>query len=741
MKKLLFFSFSFLLLNQIAFAQCAVSPTLTLDPIPDSTGYPAGTTVTFTLTVNGYLQLGSNWFHGVILNYSSGWDMNSLTPISLAASADGQGVWGYYDSCISVGSGIVYGKGFYYDSPNTIGSGTLDSIPGNNYGDFSVAGTNTWTFVWSINVDSTAAINTSLSGSVWVTGDGVTGTWPDASCSGDIYSFNSLVGNQPCSASFSMSGYTSVLNPVNFINTSSGNLSNVLWSFGDSTFSNSLNATHTYNNIGNYNLCHFISDTSGCADSVCVPVTVVNYISNYNYNSYPYYISGTVYFDSDSNGVQSSSESTLNNWPVTLMPGNIISYTNSAGEYYFNVPIGIYTVHTNAVNNYWHISSDSLSYNIDVDTNYVNPNNYSFGLNSDTTNYSLNISGYSEINLCWWPNFFIEYSNQGTVPVNGVVSFSIDTFIHINSLNPSPDSISGGTYFWNYSNLNPFNLNEIYIDFFPINNSYIGDTFFCQSSITALDNSGLQITSANDSASQEITCAWDPNSKDVFPVGDGVNHLTPMNHLLNYTLHFQNTGNDTALTVIVRDTLSSSLDLSSFRFISSSHPCFVHLLPNREVTFEFLNIMLPDSNVDLLGSVGWINFEIAPLNNLPDSTTVSNQAGIYFDANTVVMTNIVFNTFKSQVPENANLIYSSSEGIIVYPNPTIDKLTLSISNKKSLLTEIQIVDVVGRVEKLLDSFTKDTNAVIDVSDLSDGIYFLKIKMSSGEIVVRKFVKE
>ncbi len=80
-------------------------------------------------------------------------------------------------------------------------------------------------------------------------------------------------------------------------------------------------------------------------------------------------------------------------------------------------------------------------------------------------------------------------------------------------------------------------------------------------------------------------------------------------------------------------------------------------------------------------------------------------------------------------------------GFTIYPNPTDNQLT--VYSEQLTVNNIQIVDVLGRVERLLrtDYSSRNDIFVIDVSDLTDGVYFLKVLMSDGGFGVRKFVKE
>jgi uncharacterized repeat protein (TIGR01451 family) len=143
-----------------------------------------------------------------------------------------------------------------------------------------------------------------------------------------------------------------------------------------------------------------------------------------------------------------------------------------------------------------------------------------------------------------------------------------------------------------------------------------------------------------------ITDSYDPNDKLVLPAGLSGQHLTAFGQELEYTVRFQNTGNDYAYQVVLTDTLSEMLDISTLRVAGASHPYkFTVSGKGRPVlTWTFDNINLPDSTRDGVGSNGFARFTVRPLDNLPTGTRIENFADIFFDYNPPVRTNTVFNT-------------------------------------------------------------------------------------------------
>ena len=73
----------------------------------------------------------------------------------------------------------------------------------------------------------------------------------------------------------------------------------------------------------------------------------------------------------------------------------------------------------------------------------------------------------------------------------------------------------------------------------------------------------------------------------------------------------------------------------------------------------------------------------------------------------------------------------------VYPNPVSDMLFIEAEIE---VEEVAIFDVYGRQQNLSNSATQQLSNSIDVSSLNNGIYFLKVVTSEGE-VVKRFIKE
>jgi uncharacterized repeat protein (TIGR01451 family) len=174
-----------------------------------------------------------------------------------------------------------------------------------------------------------------------------------------------------------------------------------------------------------------------------------------------------------------------------------------------------------------------------------------------------------------------------------------------------------------------------------------------------------------DSLYTSITGSYDPNDKRATP------QLTTtevaQGRFIDYTIRFQNTGNDTAFTVVLTDTLSSLLQHNTLQVVEASHTCKTSM-KDGVLYFEFVNIKLPDSGRNNLGSNGFISFRIRPISTVVNNTVINNKAGIYFDYNDPIITNIA-STQITNPPLPLKLLALSaitqgSQQIMVYFNTT-----------------------------------------------------------------------
>jgi len=143
---------------------------------------------------------------------------------------------------------------------------------------------------------------------------------------------------------------------------------------------------------------------------------------------------------------------------------------------------------------------------------------------------------------------------------------------------------------------------------------------------------------------QQIVETTAPNEKLVVPAGTDAEHYVQSTDELEYTIRFQNTYEDTIQGLYILDTLSTDLDINSFRSGSSSHPYDVYLLENNVVLWRLSDIDLPNDAMNESGSHGFIKFFVTPKTTVEAEILIENTAAIYFDFNAPELTTTTFVT-------------------------------------------------------------------------------------------------
>lgn len=249
------------------------------------------------------------------------------------------------------------------------------------------------------------------------------------------------------------------------------------------------------------------------------------------------------------------------------------------------------------------------------------------------------------------------------------------------------------------------------------------------------NNTGILQT---DVACTTVTGSFDPNDKQGLPLGVDAAHYIDPNQPIEYRVRFQNTGTDTAFTVVIRDTLSALLDPTTLRAGASSHPYTLQMTGQGFINFVFDDILLPDSTVNEPGSHGFVEFTVTPRIGVPLESVVYNQAAIYFDFNEPVVTNQTWHTLGQNYLTTAVITPKHADWTIqAFPNPTTEMVTITVSSSKNQQKTAVLRDLMGKI--IAEQQFNGDMAQIPCNNLLPGIYIMDVMGLNGSLGVVKLV--
>jgi len=475
------------------------------------------------------------------------------------------------------------------------------------------------------------------------------------------------------------------------------------------------------------------------------------------------------FLDVNDNKEMDMGEPALSNIVYDYLPFDTKLYSSLTNPTSVLTGDGSYQFRFSNENELWELSTDSMSYSVDVQ-NGVPSKDVFFGLNP-----AVNLSEVETIVNCnntrcnTLINFEIHALNTGSTFTNGTLWFEFDNAISDYEFVDAPDIMDEPNRVgWTFSNLPPTGsiTKEIKL-FIPGPDDVAPGSYLSHKAYAEFEFNNDSFTSEDFNYETLVLCSYDPNDKMVYPLREG-NFNFPDEQLV-YTIRFQNTGNAEAINVVIVDTLSSNLDLSTFEVLSTSHEDVLTTdLRGDIVHFNFNNIFLIDSIANEEESHGYVSFSISPINGLSESEEILNDAAIYFDFNPPIITNETTNVIAFdddgdgffsvvdcddndelinpdaiEIPNNGidedcdgeDLIVNSTtesdkSRIKIYPNPAesyIDIVPISISEG-----EVQIYNGLG------NSVYRQTNlSRIDVRSLLNGVYVIKVVDENSNFIFQQ----
>lgn len=444
-------------------------------------------------------------------------------------------------------------------------------------------------------------------------------------------------------------------------------------------------------------------------------------------------ITGKIFNDLNGNCVQDGGEGGLSNVLVNAAPGYHYGYSDNNGNYSIQADAGNYNLTVYTPNNWNQICpSNPAEIAVAATTPGTTYNSNHFYLEPDSVFNDVSVYvGSGPARPGFAMTWYVYVTNNGTTAVGPTLTFTHDALVTYTGSNPAVTAYNAATQTatWNVPTMTPQSSRLFYLySLMPVN-AVLGDSVHATATASL---TGADVTPANntDTYARLISGSYDPNDKAVTPKGTGFEgKITPQDTTLSYFIRFQNTGTDTAFTVIIRDTLDSDLDVSTFKFDGASHPLEYTISGEGLVTFTFNNILLADSFVNEPASHGYIRYFIDRKLDIPLGTQITNTAYIYFDFNLPIITNTTLNTLWD---ETVGINENEAFAFDIFPNPTKDNAVLKF-NATEPIVSMSITDLRGREVYFTTSITHSNQIQLNRSEfnLSEGIYMVNLKTKNS----------
>ena len=448
-------------------------------------------------------------------------------------------------------------------------------------------------------------------------------------------------------------------------------------------------------------------------------------------------IEGTVYDDANNNCIQDPGEAGIPNIQI-YCSGMGYTYTDTGGHYAIKVPSGSYTV-SETILAFYPLSSCQLN-NIPVTAVA------SSGC-THTVNFANGIAAIHDTHISTWDYNFpvpghtynqaVIISNDGTVTESALLAgYQTDGQLFAPTFVPGGIFSGGSNYYstaGSFPTIAPGATESFLVTYnvptgIPVGTSVV---FKDSTAYAAPMSNWLTDYSPWNNVNYFTTTVigpYDPNFKEVSPKGRGASGIIfTSDSVLEYMVHFQNTGTAPAQNIVVIDTLDNNLNASTLRPVYMSGKCQVTLTQvgiYNIATFTFPDINLPPVSSEPITSNGMFTYTVHTKPGLAIGSTFQNSASIYFDYNAPIKTNKTLNTLGST--SGITPVAAAQGSFLIYPNPAQKAFNAVITANGAGTADLQVADVAGRV-LIAKTITLQNGAQtinMDASNMAPGVYFV-----------------
>jgi len=390
------------------------------------------------------------------------------------------------------------------------------------------------------------------------------------------------------------------------------------------------------------------------------------------------------------------------------------------------------------------------------------------------------------IRRCFENEIIFEIENTGTLATsNTELRVELDEFFEYVSCDFELISVDGHVYTFDVGIVPANEIVRGKLRYVLSCDAELGAPHYFTAALTYDNQCMISQGSARSFTCQENIGSYDPNDMIGYINGIADHEVFASSDTLEYLIRFQNTGTDTAFTVRIEDLIGPEFDQESLEPISASHD-YEWSIERNLLTVRFDNILLVDSFANEEDSHGFVKFRIdLKPTDLDPGDVIDNTAAIYFDFNDPIITNTVdihylckhvesyidiricegdsyegysesgtftdFFTTELMCDSTRHLnltvwplddescIVNTEEidqlDLKIYPIPSIE--ILYVESRGAEIMNYEVMNLSGQSILKGEKIKGDG---LDISQLADGFYFLKVTSFEGGSAIQKFVK-
>jgi uncharacterized repeat protein (TIGR01451 family) len=495
-----------------------------------------------------------------------------------------------------------------------------------------------------------------------------------------------------------------------------------------------------------------VSDVAGCISSGHYSFIDYNPAGTSCYCT----IGGLVFADYNGNCVQDGGEPGIPNIQIQIS-GRGYTYTDATGHYAMKVPAGSYTV-SETVLAFYPLAVCQTN-NISVTVAGGGCTVTQDFANAIDSIHDMHISTWDYYNAAVVGHAYVQatiVTNEGTMNEDSVlIGYHPDGQLFAPTI--VPGGIFSGTPYWYttpapaFFTLAPGANQQFLMTYSVPTNIPIGTNVVFKDSVSFKGDMLNWLTDYSpwnnvNYFTTTTSASFDPNFKEVSPKGTGATGIISYtDSVLEYMVHFQNTGTSMAENITVIDTLDDNLNWSTLRPVYQSAKCQVTLTQvgsKKIAKFVFNNINLPAMANEPLASNGMFTYTVHLQPSLPAGSQIRNHASIYFDYNEPVVTNSTINTIGTANPifVGVKSIAGPKTTFAIYPNPANNVCNAVINAITSGSATIEVADITGKViSSKVTSLQKGAQTIqVDISSLTPGAYVVSF-IQNGSTQSEKLV--